>query len=59
MIDPDIPKTIRFREGDLPELQEIDRQEIERERMEREKEKEENRRWLEEHMGFEPFGDVW
>lgn len=59
MIEPDEPKTIRFHAGDVPELPEIDRQTEEQERMECERRSEENLRWLQQNMGFEPFGGVW
>ena len=59
MIDPDWPKHITFSIEDVPELPEIPDFNLEAERDARRKRSEENRRWLEEHMGFEPFGDVW
>ena len=59
MIDPKEPKRIMFHHEDQPEVPEIDQQAIDAERMERQRKAEENRLWLHEHMGFDPFGDDW
>lgn len=60
MIDPDEQKTIRFSADDVPELPEIDRQQREADEERRQRlEAEENMRWLEQNMGFQPFGGEW
>lgn len=59
MIDPDEQKTIRFSADDVPELPEIDRQQREADRQRRRQQAEENMRWLERNMGFQPFGGEW
>lgn len=56
MIDPDWPKTITFRIEDVPELPDVPDFDPEAKREARRQRIEENRRWLEEHMGFRPFG---
>ena len=59
MIDPDIPKTIRFRDGDVPELPDIDSIDIEARHEEEQQRKQETLRWLHEHAGFSPFDVEW
>lgn len=59
MIDPDEPKTIRFKPTDQPELAEIEQESIEREHEAERKRKEETQQWLEQNMGFQPFGGEW
>lgn len=59
MIDPDEQKTIRFSADDVPELPEIDRQQRETDRQRRRQQATENMRWLEQNMGFQPFGGEW
>ena len=59
MTDNDTPQPIRFSKSDVPQLVEIPERDIKAEREAERKRKEENVRWLEEHMGFSPFGDVW
>lgn len=59
MIDPNIPKPIRFSRDDVPELAEIPDFNIEAEREAERQRREENHLWLETHMGFQPFGDIW
>ena len=59
MTDNDTPQAIRFSKCDVPELPEIPDRDIKAEREAERKRKEENARWLENHMGFDPFGDVW
>ena len=49
----------RFHDGDRPDLAEEGCHITEQQRPERERDKEENLRWLEEHMGFRPFGVEW
>lgn len=58
MIDPDVPKTIRFHADDQPELPEISEQEIEAERESERRRKEETILWLEENCDWRPFGEV-
>lgn len=59
MIDPDIPKTIRFRDGDVPVLPDVDSIDIEARHEEQQQRKKENLRWLTEHCGWQPFGGDW
>ena len=60
MIDPDEKKTIRFSADDVPELPETDWQQREADEEHRQRlEAEENMRWLEQNMGFQPFGGEW
>lgn len=59
MIDPDEQKTIRFSDDDVPELPEIDWQQREADEEHRRQQAEENMRWLEQNMGFQPFGGEW
>lgn len=56
MIDPDEQKTIRFSADDVPELPEIDRQQREADEERRRQQAEEDLEWLEQNMGFHPFG---
>lgn len=59
MIDPDEQKTIRFSADDVPELPEIDRQQREADEEHRRHQAEEDLEWLEQNMGFQPFGGEW
>lgn len=59
MIDPDEQKTIRFSADDVPDLPEIDRRQREADRQRRQQQATENLRWLEQNMGFQPFGGEW
>lgn len=59
MIDPDEQNTIRFSADDVPELPEIDRQQREADRQRRRQQAEEDLEWLEQNMGFQPFGGEW
>ena len=59
MIDPDWPKHITFSIEDVPELPEIPGFNLESEKEERRRRSDENARWLEERMGFRPFGVEW
>lgn len=59
MIDPDEQKTIRFSADDVPELPEIDRQQREADEEHRRQQAEEDLEWLEQNMGFQPFGGEW
>ena len=59
MIDPDIPKTIRFRDGDVPELPDTDSIDIEARHAEEQQRKQETLRWLTEHCDWQPFGGEW
>ena len=56
MIDPNDPKPIRFSRDNVPELAEIPDLSTEAEREAELQRKDENLRWLEEHLGFRPFG---
>lgn len=59
MIDPDEPKTICFKPTDQPVLPEIEQEAIERKNEAERRRKEETHRWLEQNMGFQPFGGEW